>query len=117
MLNISSQDVEILILAASHVAIPSPAITIHELYMREVQLHNWGRLDPLCTMEGLLCYSGRLSWGCPILDSQLGNGILVPGVTELSGVSAAGKTQLCLQLSLVVQLAKGQGGLNGGKII
>lgn len=48
------------------------------------------------------------------MDSQLAGGVLVPGVTELSGVSAAGKTQLCLQLSLVVQLAKGQGGLNGG---
>ena len=43
--------------------------------------------------------------------------MLVPGVTELSGVSAAGKTQLCLQLSLVVQLAKGQGGLNGGCLV
>ena len=48
------------------------------------------------------------------MDSQLAGGVLVPGVTELSGVSAAGKTQLCLQLSLVVQLAKGQGGLSGG---
>lgn len=57
---------------------------------------------------------GRLSWGCSILDSQLGDGVLVPGVTELSGVSAAGKTQLCLQLSLVVQFPEGQGGLNGG---
>ena len=56
---------------------------------------------------------GRLSWGCPILDSQLG-GVLVPGVTELSGVSAAGKTQLCLQLSLMVQLSQRQGGLDGG---
>lgn len=38
-------------------------------------------------------------------------------MTELSGVSAAGKTQLCLQLSLVVQMAKSQGGLNGGKLM
>ena len=38
----------------------------------------------------------------------------MPGVTELSGVSAAGKTQLCLQLSLVVQLSQRQGGLDGG---
>ena len=57
---------------------------------------------------------GRLSWGCPVLDSLLGGGVLVPGVTELSGVSAAGKTQLCLQLSLVVQLSQRQGGLDGG---
>ena len=48
------------------------------------------------------------------MDSQLAGGVLVPGVTELSGVSAAGKTQLCLQLSLVVQLTNEQGGLNGG---
>jgi len=49
-----------------------------------------------------------------VLDSHLSGGVLVPGVTELSGVSGAGKTQLCMQLCLVAQLTRHQGGLNGG---
>ena len=49
-----------------------------------------------------------------MLDSHLSGGVLVPGVTELSGVSGAGKTQLCMQLCLVAQLTREQGGLNGG---
>ena len=44
MFNISSQDIEILVSAASNVAVPSAAVTVHELYKKEVQLHNWGRL-------------------------------------------------------------------------
>jgi len=37
------------------------------------------------------------------------------GITELSGESASGKTQLCLQLCLTVQLSQDNGGLNAGK--
>ena len=40
---------------------------------------------------------------------------MVPGVTEIGGMSAAGKTQLCLQLCLQVQLPLGKGGLNSGR--
>ena len=41
-------------------------------------------------------------------------GILTQGITEISGESAAGKTQLCLQLCITVQLPREQGGLSGG---
>ena len=54
--------------------------------------------------------------GCPVLDSFLRGGILVPALTEIAGNSAAGKTQLCLQLSLCVQLPRQQGGLEGGAV-
>jgi len=37
-------------------------------------------------------------------------------ITEVSGESASGKTQLCLQLCLTVQLSRDNGGLNSGKI-
>jgi len=37
------------------------------------------------------------------------------GITEVSGESASGKTQLCLQLSLTVQLSQDSGGLHAGK--
>lgn len=45
-----------------------------------------------------------LSFGCPILDEHLDGGLPVRGITELSGESASGKSQLCLQLSLVTLL-------------
>ena len=38
----------------------------------------------------------------------------MPGVTEVAGVSAAGKTQLCLQLCLTAQLPREHGGLDAG---
>ena len=44
-------------------------------------------------------------------------GLLIPGVTEIVGTSAAGKTQICMQLSLSVQLPTEQGGLGGGMLV
>ena len=67
------------------------------LYQRDSIVLNWG----------------RLSMGCPILDQYLQGGILPQAVTEVAGTSAAGKTQLCLQLSLIVQLPLEYGGLKG----
>ena len=64
----------------------------------------------------VMSVAGRLSLGCPVIDRLLRGGILVPGLTELAGTSAAGKTQLCLQLSLTVQLPRQHGGL-GGKAV
>ena len=53
-----------------------------------------------------------LSSGCPLIDSKIG-GYPVGSVTEISGEAGCGKTQMCLCLSLQVQLQKSQGGLNG----
>ncbi|KAK2855774.1 hypothetical protein Q5P01_004509 [Channa striata] len=58
----------------------------------------------------------KLSLGCPILDQLLRGGLPVPGVSELSGESGAGKTQLALQLCLSVQYPKQYGGLNSGAV-
>ncbi|PFX27677.1 DNA repair protein XRCC3 [Stylophora pistillata] len=55
----------------------------------------------------------RLSLGCQILDGFLRGGILSEGITEITGVSSSGKTQVCLQLCLSVQLPHEQGGLEG----
>lgn len=57
----------------------------------------------------------KLTTGCKLLDEVLQGGLVSHGITEISGESASGKTQLCLQLSLNVQLPESQGGLNGGK--
>lgn len=52
MLNVSSQDVEILISATSSVVIPSVA-TVHDLHMREIKLHHRGQLNT-SILEGLI---------------------------------------------------------------
>lgn len=56
----------------------------------------------------------RLSAGCAVLDALLRGGLPVGGVTELSGPSGAGKTQLALQLCLSVQYPPAYGGLDSG---
>ncbi|TDH00815.1 hypothetical protein EPR50_G00192590 [Perca flavescens] len=62
-------------------------------------------------------YSGlRLSVGCPVLDQLLRGGLPAGGVTELSGESGAGKTQLALQLCLSVQYPAQHGGLDSGAV-
>ncbi|HUU77796.1 MAG TPA: DNA repair and recombination protein RadA [candidate division Zixibacteria bacterium] len=47
------------------------------------------------------------------LDNLLGGGIFTGEITEISGEFATGKTQLCFQLSVNVQLSEDQGGLDG----
>ncbi|MFW9922333.1 MAG: DNA repair and recombination protein RadA [Candidatus Thorarchaeota archaeon] len=47
------------------------------------------------------------------LDDLLGGGIFTGEITEISGEFAAGKTQLCFQLSINVQAPAEQGGLGG----
>ena len=46
---------------------------------------------------------GRLPTGCNQIDSILQGGLLYPGVTEIAGESASGKTQLCIQICLNAQ--------------
>nr|XP_058147097.1 DNA repair protein XRCC3 isoform X3 [Dasypus novemcinctus] len=58
----------------------------------------------------------RLSLGCPVLDALLRGGLPLDGITELAGRSAAGKTQLALQLCLAVQLPPHHGGLDAGAV-
>ncbi|KAM7363965.1 X-ray repair cross complementing protein spindle B isoform 2-T2 [Cochliomyia hominivorax] len=56
----------------------------------------------------------RLSFGCTALDKCTQGGIVTRGITEFCGIAGAGKTQLLLQLSLMVQLPKELGGLDAG---
>jgi DNA-repair protein XRCC3 len=57
-----------------------------------------------------------LSLGCDYLDEILRGG-LRKGITELAGEAGAGKTQICLQLLLQVQLPVAEGGLEGGAFL
>uniref|UniRef100_A0A3P9KT88 Serpin peptidase inhibitor, clade A (alpha-1 antiproteinase, antitrypsin), member 10a n=1 Tax=Oryzias latipes TaxID=8090 RepID=A0A3P9KT88_ORYLA len=64
------------------------------------------------------CESGlRLGVSCPVLDGLLRGGLPVGGITELSGQSGAGKTQLALQISLSVQYPVEHGGLGAALYI
>lgn len=56
----------------------------------------------------------RLTLGCRVLDSILNGGIAARGITELAGQSGCGKTQLCLQLAITVQLSEKNGGFDAG---
>ncbi|XP_048456211.1 DNA repair protein XRCC3 isoform X1 [Rhincodon typus] len=79
--------------------------------------------DPVVT--ALQIYNGecpfptqnqKLSMGCPVVDSLLGGGIPLMGITEIVGESSAGKTQICMQLSLSVQFPCSYGGQDAGAV-
>ena len=55
----------------------------------------------------------KISLGCPVLDSTLRGGLLVPGINEISGESGSGKTQIALQICLAIKL-KRENDLQGG---
>ena len=56
----------------------------------------------------------KLTTGCSSLDTLLGGGVETQSLTELYGEFGSGKSQLCHQLCVTVQLDEAQGGLNGG---
>jgi DNA repair protein RadA len=55
----------------------------------------------------------RISTGVKSLDDLLGGGVETKAVTEVVGEFGAGKTQLCHQLGIMVQLPEEKGGLSG----
>lgn len=54
--------------------------------------------------------------GCKALDDLLGGGIETQSVTEFCGEYGAGKTQLCHQLCVTVQLPPSRGGLSASSL-
>lgn len=50
---------------------------------------------------------------CRALDTLLGGGLPLQAVTELSGTPGVGKTQLCIQACVSVQLPQSVGGVGG----
>ncbi|XP_077990024.1 DNA repair protein XRCC3-like [Glandiceps talaboti] len=96
---LSSKDVKHLLreVALSIPRIPvASALDIHE-----------GKCHPSLTVQ-------TLTTGCKVLDEFLRGGIVCPGITEIAGESAAGKTQLCMQLCLTAQLPHQLNGLDAG---
>jgi DNA repair protein RadA len=58
----------------------------------------------------------RITTGSRNLDELLGGGVETRTITEFFGEYGSGKSQLCHQLSVNVQLPKGKGGLDGGAV-
>ncbi|MCW3976339.1 MAG: DNA repair and recombination protein RadA [Candidatus Bathyarchaeota archaeon] len=56
----------------------------------------------------------RLGTGSKALDELLGGGMETQTITEFYGEYGSGKSQVCHQLCVNVQLPHGQGGLDGG---
>lgn len=56
----------------------------------------------------------RLGTGSKALDELLGGGLETQTITEFYGEYGSGKSQVCHQLCVNVQLPHGQGGLDGG---
>lgn len=56
---------------------------------------------------------GRITTGSKSLDALLGGGIETKSITELFGEYGSGKTNICHQLAVNVQLPEERGGLNG----
>lgn len=98
---LSLQDVLLLVKAISEKVQRSPATTALSLHTKQC--------DELQIVR-------KLSLGCSVLDRYLRGGILSQGITEISGESSSGKTQVCMQLCLVVQLPYRLGGLDGGAV-
>ena len=57
----------------------------------------------------------HITLGCQTLDNFLGGGVPVQGITEVTGQSGSGKTQVALQLSLCAQLPPAFGGMGKGE--
>ncbi|PSS21077.1 DNA repair protein [Actinidia chinensis var. chinensis] len=60
--------------------------------------------------------TAELTAGCPVLDRVLGGGVPCSSVTEIFSESGCGKTQLCLQLLLSVQLPSSLDGLSASSL-
>jgi len=60
---------------------------------------------------------GKITTGSKALDSLFGGGVETQAITELFGEFGSGKTQICHQLAVNVQLPREQGGLEGSVIV
>lgn len=59
----------------------------------------------------------KITTGSKKLNELLGGGVETQSITELFGEFGSGKTQICHQLAVNVQLPEEEGGLNGSAVI
>jgi DNA repair protein RadA len=60
--------------------------------------------------------ASSLTTGCRALDELLGGGVEAKAITEVCGEYGSGKTQLCHQLCVTVQLPPSRGGLSASAL-
>ncbi len=60
---------------------------------------------------------GKITTGSKALDNLLGGGVETQAITELFGEYGSGKTQICHQLAVNVQLPVEKGGLDGAVVM
>lgn len=60
---------------------------------------------------------GKITTGSKALDDLLGGGVETQAITELFGEYGSGKTQICHQLAVNVQLPVEKGGLDGAVVM
>eukprot|EP00727_Mastigamoeba_balamuthi_P013379 m51a1_g8664 putative x-ray repair cross complementing 3 isoform 1 (369) ;mRNA; r:92785-94157 len=73
-------------------------------------------LAPQPVTAASLAPADTLTTGCPGIDAALGGGLQQGGITEVAGESAAGKTQLCMQLCACALLPRERGGLGSAAL-
>ncbi|XP_067942458.1 DNA repair protein XRCC3-like isoform X1 [Watersipora subatra] len=61
---------------------------------------------PSTALDRLNLATDKIPTGCDSIDKLLGGGFLCQSVTEITGESGAGKTQICIQLALTNQLPR-----------
>src|SRR3989442_4402077 len=83
---------------AARATIQTDFVTAKQLYERRLNLQ-------------------RLSFASTNLDKLLGNGLETQAITEFVGEFGAGKSQICMKLSVNVQLPFKDGGLEGKALI
>ena len=88
---------------------PEKAKKIIEAAQNQIGIHPVSALKFL----ELEAKRGKISTSSNELDGILGGGIWTQELTELAGGFGSGKTQLCFQLCINVQLPKEEGGLGG----
>ncbi|XP_014258936.1 DNA repair protein XRCC3 [Cimex lectularius] len=93
MENFTDEEIHLVKNAAANIIIPQGFKTVNEA--KRIYKDKWR----------------TLTFDCKGIDKLTGGGIPTRGINELYGVSGAGKTQFCLQLSITVQYPLEHGGL------
>ena len=103
------------------IAVESPTVLAHKIGVREETVERWVKklwkhLEFGFAPASSKAATPRLSTGIDSFDNLLGGGFETGIITELYGASRSGKTQICHELAVRVQLELDEGGLSGKAI-
>ncbi|MDT7877145.1 MAG: DNA repair and recombination protein RadA [Candidatus Caldarchaeales archaeon] len=88
------------------------AAELIELARQSIEV-SWVTAKELASLKGRV---GHLTTGSKALDALIGGGIETQAITEFFGEFGSGKSQLCHQLAVNVQLPVERGGLDGAAL-